>query len=100
MVGEIVAEFADRIVVTDGEYVAEESAQFVRQQLLQGVATAGADARTDEVPDRERGLEKALSIARRDDTIVVLASVQRPYRQLGSERQPWNDGKKLEEQLQ
>ncbi len=99
VIGELVAHSADRIVVTDGECTAEESATTVRQQLLQGILAVGADARTDEVPDREAGLEKALSIARRGDTIVILASTQRPYRQLGSERQPWNDATKIEELL-
>jgi len=95
----LAAKLADRLVVTDGEYTAEESATTVRQHFLQGIEAVGADARTDEVPDREAGLEKALSIARRGDTIVVLASTQRPYRQLGGERQPWNDAAKIEELL-
>lgn len=99
LTGELIAKYADRIVVTDGEYTAEESAQTVRHQLLQGVATAGADAKTEEVPDRAEALEKALSIARRGDTIVVLASTQRPYRQLGLERHAWNDAAKIEELL-
>jgi len=99
IIGELAAKLADRLVVTDGEYTAEESATTVRQHFLQGIEAVGADARTDEVPDREAGLEKALSIARRGDTIVVLASTQRPYRQLGGERQPWNDAAKIEELL-
>jgi UDP-N-acetylmuramoyl-L-alanyl-D-glutamate--2,6-diaminopimelate ligase len=99
LVGELAATFADRVVITDGEYTAEESATQVRQQLLQGVVNAGADARTEEVADRDAALEKAMSIARRGDTIVVLASTQRPYRQIGQERQAWSDAVKIEELL-
>ncbi|HET9411467.1 MAG TPA: cyanophycin synthetase [Candidatus Saccharimonadales bacterium] len=98
-IGELVAGFADRIIITDGEHTAEEAAQVVRQQLLQGITAVNADARTDEIPDREAALEKALSIARRGDTIAILASTRRPYRQLGSERLPWSDAQKLEELL-
>lgn len=99
VIGEIAAKMADRLVVTDGEFTAQESGQLSRQQFLQGVEAVGADARTDEVADREAALEKALSIARRGDTIVILSSVQRPYRQLGSERHPWNDVAKIDELL-
>jgi UDP-N-acetylmuramyl tripeptide synthase len=60
---------------------------------------AGADARTEEVADRDAALEKAMSIARRGDTIVVLGSTQRPYRNIGQERQPWSDAAKIEELL-
>lgn len=99
LIGELAAQYADRIVITDGEFTAEESAPQVRQQLLQGVVTAGADARTEEIADRDAALEKAMSIARRGDTIIVLASTQRPYRQVGQERLPWNDAQKIEELL-
>lgn len=99
LLGELAATFADRVVITDGEYTSEESAQQVRQQLLQGVMNAGADARTEEVADRDAALEKAMSIARRGDTIVVLGSTQRPYRNIGQERQPWSDAAKIEELL-
>jgi UDP-N-acetylmuramoyl-L-alanyl-D-glutamate--2,6-diaminopimelate ligase len=97
LIGELVATYADRVIVTDGEFTAEESAAAVRQQLLQGVTTANAEARTEEVADRDAAIEKAMGIARRGDTIVVLASTPRPYRQLGLERLPWSDGKKIEE---
>jgi UDP-N-acetylmuramoyl-L-alanyl-D-glutamate--2,6-diaminopimelate ligase len=99
LIGELAAKFADRIIVTDGEFTSEESAATVRQQLLQGVSTVGAEARTEEVDDRTNALEKALSIARRGDTIVVLASTQRPYRQVGQERHTWSDAAVIEEFL-
>jgi UDP-N-acetylmuramoyl-L-alanyl-D-glutamate--2,6-diaminopimelate ligase len=99
VIGEVVARHADRLIVTDGEYSADESPQTVRQQLLDGVVTAGADPKTEEVPDRQAALEKAISIARRNDTVVVLASTKRPYRQLGSEHLTWSDNKQLEELL-
>lgn len=99
LMGELVAHAADRVVVTDGEYTSEESPATVRQQILQGVVSAGGDAKTEEVADRSEALEKALSIARRGDTIILLAVNQRPYRQLGLERQPWSDLKTLEQYL-
>lgn len=97
LLGELVARFADRVVVTDGEFTAEESAQAVRAQILEGISTANAEARSEEVEDREAAFEKALGIARRGDTVAVVSVIQRPYRQMGGERLTWSDIKKLEE---
>lgn len=91
VVGEVVASIADRVIVTDGDYTAEESPQQVRSQLLEGVARAGSEAATEEVEGRQAGIEKAFSIARRGDTIVLCCVATRPYRQVGDERQEWND---------
>lgn len=99
IIGEIVANQTDRIIVNDGEWLPHESATQVREQFLQGVLAANADARCEAVPDRAQALEKALSIARRGDIIIVLASPQRPYRQLGTERQTWSDHKQISELL-
>jgi UDP-N-acetylmuramoyl-L-alanyl-D-glutamate--2,6-diaminopimelate ligase len=99
IIGEVAGKYADRLIVTDGEYGHNESAQTVRKQLLDGVLAAGAEPKTDEVADRQAALEKAISIARRNDTVVVLASTKRPYRQVGAEHQTWSDGKRIEELL-
>lgn len=90
-VGEAVAGLANRVIVTDGDYTEAESPQSVRSQLLEGAAKAGGEAATEEVDDRQAGIEKALSIARRGDTIVLVAATTRPYRQMGTDRQEWSD---------
>jgi UDP-N-acetylmuramoyl-L-alanyl-D-glutamate--2,6-diaminopimelate ligase len=93
LMGEIAAQFADRLVVTDGEFAPEYSAAQVREQLLQGVLGAGGEAKTDEITDREAAIEKAVSIARRGDVIVIAGTTLRAYRQLGTQRLPWSDRK-------
>ena len=90
-VGEVVATFANRIIVTDGDYVESESPNAVRAQLLEGVARTGAEAMVQEVPDRKAAIKKALSLARRGDTLVFCAVTTRPYRQVGAERLKWSD---------
>lgn len=90
-IGETVASFADRVIVTDGDYQESESPQTVRAQLLEGVSHAGSEAAASEVEDRQAGIEKALALARRGDTIVLCGVATRPYRQMGSEHQEWND---------
>ncbi|HSE60927.1 MAG TPA: cyanophycin synthetase [Candidatus Saccharimonadales bacterium] len=96
IIGEVVARRADRILVTDGEYGPEESPQTVRKQLLDGIVAAGADPKAEEVAERQAALEKVISIARRNDTLVILASTKRPYRQTGNEHLTWSDAKQLE----
>jgi UDP-N-acetylmuramoyl-L-alanyl-D-glutamate--2,6-diaminopimelate ligase len=91
VVGEAVANAADRIIVTDGDWSESESPQAVRAQLLEGVARAGSEAATEEVDGRKEGIQKALSIARRGDTIVICGVTARSYRQMGSDRQEWDD---------
>lgn len=95
VVGEVVAEFADRIIVTNGDYTNEESPQVVRSRLLEGISRAGKEAIAEELGDRDKALEKAFSVARRGDIIVVCAATTRPYRQVGADRLPWNDAAKI-----
>lgn len=95
VLGEVVAEFADRIIVTTGDYTNEESPQVVRSRLLEGISRAGKEAITEEIGDRDRAFEKAFSVARRGDIIVVCAVTARPYRQVGADRLPWSDAAKI-----
>jgi UDP-N-acetylmuramoyl-L-alanyl-D-glutamate--2,6-diaminopimelate ligase len=97
LVGEIASNFADRLIITDGEFGPDQSATLVREQMLQGVLAAGGEAKTDEIADRTGAIEKAISIARRGDIVVVAGVTLRPYRQLGTQRLPWSDQKVLEE---
>lgn len=97
LMGEIASQFADRLVVTDGEFAEDQSAQQVREQVLQGVLGAGGEAKTDDIADREAAIEKAVSIARRGDILVIAGATLRPYRQLGTQRLPWSDHKIVHE---
>lgn len=97
LLGEVAATHADRVIVTDGEFTGQQSPQEVRSNMMQGVLAAGGEAKTDEIPDRREAIEKATSIARRGDIVVLAAITQHPYRQLGDERVTWSDRKVVEE---
>lgn len=99
VIGEVVANFADRIIVTDGDYTVQEDPRAVRAQIIDGVTRGGADAHLEEVPDRHAAFEKALSIARRGDIILVCCAAGRAYRQAGNDRLAWSDKKVFEELL-
>lgn len=97
LLGEVAAKYADRLVVTDGEFTGAQSPQEVRAHIMQGVTAVGGEAKTDEIADRTEAIEKAVSIARRGDIVVLAAITQRPYRQLGDERVTWSDRKIVED---
>ena len=91
IMGEIVAQLADRIFVTDEESYSEEPSG-IRKALLKGIEKAGGDAKTEEIPDRREAIAKALSIARKGDTIVVAGMGHEQFRIVNGEKLPWNDG--------
>lgn len=98
IMGGIAARLADRIVLTDEESYNEEPEQ-IRQMVMQGIVDAGGDAKTDEVPDRAQAIEKALSIARTGDTILVTGMGHEKFRIVAGERLPWNDADVIRELL-
>ncbi len=99
-IGEIVCKQADRIIVTDGEYSQAQDASEVRDRLLSGISMQGGEAKTEPIADRKLAIEKALSIARRGDTIVLCPSLVKPYRQLGGDRLHWSDRATIRELLE
>jgi UDP-N-acetylmuramoyl-L-alanyl-D-glutamate--2,6-diaminopimelate ligase len=96
LLGEIATKYADRLIITDGEFTASQSPQEVRAHIMQGVVAVGGEAKTEEIANRQEAIEKAVSIARRGDIVVLAAITQHPYRQLGDERHTWNDRKVVE----
>lgn len=92
-VGEIVGKNADRLVICDNEVNVGHNAVEIRKQIMEGVAIIGGDAKADEIPDRKAAIEKALSIARRGDVVLIASSVKTPYRQMDKDRINWSDHK-------
>ncbi len=99
IMGEIATRLADRIFVTDDETYTEDGAS-IRTMLMEGVKTAGGIAKTEEIADRKEAIEKALSIARRNDTVVVTGIGHEQYRIMGGVREPWNEVKIIRDLLE
>lgn len=91
IMGEIAAKYADRILVTEEESYSEDPG-LIRQMVLEGIARAKADAKTQEIPERRDAIAKALSIACKGDIVLVTGMGQEQYRIVNGERVPWNDG--------
>lgn len=90
IMGEIAARLADRIVLTDEESYNEDPGQ-IRSMVMEGIAAAGGEAKTDEVADRREAIQKALKIARKGDTVLITGMGHERFRIVNGERLPWND---------
>ena len=98
IMGAIAAKYADRIFVTDEESYNEDPSE-IRRMVIDGIAEAGGNSKTEEIADRRGAIEKAVSIARKGDTILVTGMGHEQYRIVNGERLPWNDGDVIREIL-
>jgi UDP-N-acetylmuramoyl-L-alanyl-D-glutamate--2,6-diaminopimelate ligase len=91
LMGEIAARLADRIILTDEESYNEDPTE-IRNQIREGIERAGGSGKMVEVADRRQAIEKALSIATKNDTILITGMGHEQYRIINGEKLPWNDG--------
>ena len=98
IMGEIAARLADRIILTDEESYNEDP-QAIRDQVRDGIETAGATAKLTEIPDRREAIEKALSIAKKDDIVLITGMGHEQFRIVNGEKLPWNDASVVRELL-
>jgi UDP-N-acetylmuramoyl-L-alanyl-D-glutamate--2,6-diaminopimelate ligase len=99
IMGEIAAKFADRIILTDDETY-NEDAEAIRDQVREGIIAGKGDAITLEIGDRREAIEKALSIAKKGDAVLIAGMGHEQYRIVNGERLPWNDGDVVRELLE
>jgi UDP-N-acetylmuramyl tripeptide synthase len=59
---------------------------------MSGIEQANGGAKTTELGDRREAIEKALSIAKKGDTILITGMGHEQFRIVNGERLPWNDG--------
>lgn len=91
IMGEIAAKLADRIILTDEESY-DEDPQAIRDQIHAGITDAKGEGKTQEIADRREAIDKALSIAKKGDTILITGMGHEQFRIVDGERLPWNDG--------
>lgn len=99
IMGGIAARLAHRIILTDEESYNEDP-QAIRDQVREGIEqTRGGSAKMMEIADRREAIAKALSIAKKDDTILITGMGHERYRIVNGERLPWNDADVVREIL-
>lgn len=91
IMGEIAGRLADRIFITDEESYNEDP-KIIRDMLIDGINAAKAENKTEEIADRREAIKKAMSVARKGDTILVTGMGHEVFRIVDGQRLPWNDG--------
>lgn len=99
IMGKIVSEFADVIILTNDEPYHEDPMQVINE-----IAAGINDKKENEnfwiIEDRRLAIRKALSIANKDDVIAVTGMGSLETMVVGDEKIPWNDKLVIEEELQ
>ncbi len=100
IMGEIAAEHADRIFLTDEESYNEDPGQ-IREQIYKGIENVkGGAMKTTELADRREAITKALGVATKGDMVLITGLGHEMYRIEAGERIPWNDGDVVREILE
>jgi len=98
IMGEIAAKLADRIVLTDEESYNEDP-RTIRDQVRAGIEKAKGNIKLTEIADRREAIAKALSIATKNDTILITGMGHEQFRIVNGEHLPWNDADVVREIL-
>ncbi len=96
IMGEIAAHLADRIVLTDEESY-NENPDAIREQVMQGIESAGGSGKTTELADRYEAIKKGMEIAKKGDTVLITGMGHEKFRIVNGERLPWNDADTVKE---
>lgn len=98
IMGEIAARLADRIFLTDEESYNEDP-QIIRDMIFEGIERGHGEIKTTEVADRFEAIKKALSVAKKGDTVLITGMGHEVYRIVNGTRIPWNDADAVREIL-
>ena len=98
IMGEIAARLADRIFLTDEESYNEDP-QVIRDMIFEGIEKAHGAIKATEVPDRYEAIKKALSVAKKGDTVLITGMGHEVFRIVAGKRIPWNDAEAVRDIL-
>ena len=98
IMGELAAQIADRIIVTDEETYTEDAAT-IRAAILKGVKKVKQGAHTTEIPDRRQAIQAAFKAAKAGDIVVITGMGHELARNMGGVKEPWSDPDVAREEL-
>jgi len=98
LMGEIVAKYADVVILTNEEPYHEEP-QAIIDQIFAGIKNKVENENLWRILDRRSAIAKALSLAKKDDIICVTGMGSLESMVDGDKKLPWNDRKVIEEEL-
>jgi UDP-N-acetylmuramoyl-L-alanyl-D-glutamate--2,6-diaminopimelate ligase len=88
--GEIAAQLADKIFLTDDETYTEDPDK-IRRDVMKGIKAAGGQKKTKEIADRRKAIAAALNAAKKGDIVLCTGIGHQDYRNMGGKKQPWNE---------
>ena len=97
--GEVAAELADLVVVTD-DNPREEDPAVIRAAILAGAARADSAAEIVEIGDRAAAIDHAVGWARRGDVVVVAGKGHETGQTGGGQTRPFDDRDELARALE
>jgi UDP-N-acetylmuramoyl-L-alanyl-D-glutamate--2,6-diaminopimelate ligase len=98
IMGEIVARFADQVILTNDEPYHEDPMQII-EEIAVGIKNKKENKDFWIIPDRREAIKKALLLAKADDVIAVTGMGAEESMVVGDEKIPWNDRKVILEEL-
>jgi UDP-N-acetylmuramoyl-L-alanyl-D-glutamate--LD-lysine ligase len=96
--GELAANLADRIFLTDEESYSENPDD-IRAMIRQGIERTKKVHKMTEIVDRKQAIYQALKSAVRGDTVLITGMGHEQYRIVNGKRIPWNDKTVVKEVL-
>lgn len=90
IMGEVVAENADRIYLTDDETYTEDP-KSIRDAVYAGIASKNARSQTQVFDDRLEAIKQAFADAKRGDTVLLTGIGHENYRNMGGKKLPWDE---------
>jgi len=88
--GEVAAKLADQIYLTDDETYTED-ADTIREAVHAGIVSAGGEAKTTAIADREQAIRAAFKGAQSGDTVLLAGIGHQDYRAMGGQKMPWDE---------
>ena len=99
IMGEIVSQYADFMIITDDEPYHENPEQII-EEIVAGIKNKKENETFWKISDRREAIRKALKIASFGDTIAITGMGAEESMVVGDKKIPWNDRKVIEEELQ
>ena len=90
LMGEVVAEHADVIYLTDDETYTEDPAK-IRSAVYEGIKAKNGESKTKVIDDRLDAIRLAFKDAQKGDIVLLTGIGHEDYRNMGGKKIPWDE---------
>lgn len=88
--GEIAAQYADYIYLTDDETYLEDP-DAIRDDVEKGILAAGGEDKYIEIGDRREAIKQAFSDSQAGDVVLLCGIGHQDYRAMGGKKESWDE---------